>query len=160
SLLLVSHDRALLGLVERIAELTPAGLRLYGGDFAFYEEQRRIVHAAAHQAADEAEKQLREAERAAQEARERQERRAASGRRRGRKTGVGKMAAGNLLRAAENTAGRLGGRHERIVERAEAEAAAAQAQRPEEHQIRVDLAPGGVPAGKRIVEAEGLRYRY
>ncbi|HEX8387092.1 MAG TPA: ABC-F family ATP-binding cassette domain-containing protein [Rubricoccaceae bacterium] len=159
-LLLASHDRALLEAVDRVAELTPAGLRLYGGGFAFYQEQRQTEHEAAHAAAAEAEKQLREAERAAREARERQGRRATSGLKQGRRTGVGKMAAGINKRAAENTAGRLGGRHERIVEQAEGQAAAARSRRPEDRQIHVDLARGGVPAGKRIVEATDLGYRY
>jgi ATPase subunit of ABC transporter with duplicated ATPase domains len=159
-LLVVSHDRGLLERVDRIAELTPAGLRLYGGGFTFYQEQRRTEAEAAHRAAAEAEKQLREAERAAREARERQARRAASGLKRGRRTGVGKMAAGNLKRDAENTAGRLGGRHERIVEQAQDRAAEAQALRPEDRAIRVDLAAGAIPAGKRILEASGVRYHY
>ncbi|KVE85125.1 ABC transporter ATP-binding protein [Burkholderia cepacia] len=39
-LVIVSHDRALLADVQRIVELTPQGVRSYGGNYAFYRAQR------------------------------------------------------------------------------------------------------------------------
>lgn len=160
TLLVVSHDRALLNLVDRIAELTPGELREYGGNFTFYQEQRRTEREAARQAAAEAKKQLRNAEQAARDALERQARRAASGLKRGRNTGMGKMAAGILKRAAENTGGRIGRHHERIVERAEGRLERAEDELPDNRQISIDLVPGGVPSGKRIIEADELCFRF
>ncbi|CAM4024117.1 putative ABC transporter ATP-binding protein YdiF [Pseudomonas reidholzensis] len=48
-LLVISHDRDLLGHLQRIVELTPQGLHSYGGDYAFYaqakaEQQQRAQH--------------------------------------------------------------------------------------------------------------------
>ncbi len=160
TLLVVSHDRTLLNLVDRIAELTPKGIREYGGGFAFYEAQRQTELDAARRTAAEAEKQLRDAERTAREARERQAKRASTGRRHGRDTGMGKYAAGIHKEAAERTTRRIGRHHERIVDHAAEVQSRAEEQLPEDRQINIDLEPGGVPRGKRIVEAFDLRYRF
>lgn len=39
-LLVISHDRELLGQMQRIVELSPQGLRSYGGDYRFYAQAR------------------------------------------------------------------------------------------------------------------------
>src|SRR5262249_49843906 len=65
-LLIVSHDRELLGLMDRIVELSPHGLRVYGGNFAVYTAQRDAEAAAAQRELGEAAKQLRKTRRQAQ----------------------------------------------------------------------------------------------
>lgn len=74
-LIVISHDRALLREMQRIVELTPSGLRSYGGNYDLYAGQKQ-----AEQANAEAELALRKRERrqeqaALREQRERQERR-------------------------------------------------------------------------------------
>ncbi|WP_321916257.1 ABC-F family ATP-binding cassette domain-containing protein [Paraburkholderia sp. J11-2] len=49
-LVVVSHDRALLGDMQRIVEVTPTGLRTYGGNYASYRTQRDAEHEAAKSA--------------------------------------------------------------------------------------------------------------
>ncbi|KVF21031.1 ABC-F family ATP-binding cassette domain-containing protein [Burkholderia cepacia] len=53
-LVIVSHDRALLADVQRIVELTPQGMRSYGGNYAFYRAQRDADQDAAQAALDNA----------------------------------------------------------------------------------------------------------
>ncbi|MCA8274978.1 ATP-binding cassette domain-containing protein [Burkholderia sp. AU30280] len=53
-LVIVSHDRALLADVQRIVELTPQGVRSYGGNFALYRAQRDAEQDAAQSALDNA----------------------------------------------------------------------------------------------------------
>ncbi|MDN7612779.1 ABC-F family ATP-binding cassette domain-containing protein [Burkholderia cepacia] len=53
-LVIVSHDRALLADVQRIVELTPQGVRSYGGNYAFYRAQRDADLDAAQAALDNA----------------------------------------------------------------------------------------------------------
>lgn len=40
-LIVISHDRALLNSMARIVELSPAGLRHYGGNYALYAAQKQ-----------------------------------------------------------------------------------------------------------------------
>ncbi|TCW66482.1 ABC-F family ATP-binding cassette domain-containing protein [Burkholderia sp. SRS-25] len=51
---IVSHDRALLAGVQRIVELTPQGVRSYGGNYALYRAQRDAEQDAAQSALDNA----------------------------------------------------------------------------------------------------------
>ncbi|KVR13008.1 ABC transporter ATP-binding protein [Burkholderia ubonensis] len=53
-LVVVSHDRALLADVQRIVELSPHGLRVYGGNYAFYRAQRDAEQDAAQAALEHA----------------------------------------------------------------------------------------------------------
>ncbi len=40
--IIVSHDRALLNQCERILEITPLGMEVYGGNYDFYTEQKEL----------------------------------------------------------------------------------------------------------------------
>ncbi len=40
TLIIVSHDRTLLNLLDDMAEMTPKGIKRYGGNFNFYEAQK------------------------------------------------------------------------------------------------------------------------
>ena len=79
ALLVVSHDRELLSAMQRIVELSPMGLRDYGGGYAFYaqaraQEQERAMRALEH---SKAERRRGEAEaRAREESQQRRQARA------------------------------------------------------------------------------------
>lgn len=52
--LVASHDRELLSLMPRILELSPAGLRNFGGNYADYQRQREAEQQAAYAALEHA----------------------------------------------------------------------------------------------------------
>ena len=58
-MLIVSHDRELLGLVDQIADLSDGSLRMYGGNLAAYEAMREGEQAAALRAVSAAEADVR-----------------------------------------------------------------------------------------------------
>ncbi len=159
-LLVVSHDRHLLSLVTQIAELQPDGLQLYGGDFAFYQEQRALARLAAEQTLHSTEQRLKDAKLTAQRARERQERHQAHGRKTSGRQNLPAIVAGKLQRDAENTAARLRDRHAQKVEYLRQELQVARGQLPIETQIKVDLASSVVPPQKRLVELRAVNYRF
>ncbi|PMQ08322.1 putative ABC transporter ATP-binding protein YheS [Pseudomonas sp. AD21] len=53
ALIVVSHDRQLLERMQRIVELTPLGVTVYGGNFCAYQQQRQIHQAAAQATLDQ-----------------------------------------------------------------------------------------------------------
>jgi ATPase subunit of ABC transporter with duplicated ATPase domains len=159
AVLVATHDRALLALADRVAELRGGGLRLYGGGWSGFLEARRVEREAAGRAVRAAEQGLDAARRAAREAVERQARRSASGRRGAARGGVPKIVRGAMKRSAEVTAGRLKGLHEERVEAAAAAFARARTEAPDDPRIVVDLETTRVPARKRLVEAEGVNVR-
>ena len=159
-LVVVSHDRKLLSLVDQIAELDSTGLKFYGGNYAFYKEQRGVEKAAAEQSFAFAKLRLKRAQAAARKVAESQERRSSAGHKRAIRTGISRMAAGNLRRKAENSTSRLKGRHEKKIEDASRDLQLARKSLPVDTQIAVDLNRTAVPASKRMVELEGVNYRY
>ncbi|MCL4808548.1 MAG: ATP-binding cassette domain-containing protein, partial [Thermoanaerobaculia bacterium] len=159
AVLVATHDRALLALADRIAELRGGRLRLYGGGWTGFLEARRTEREAAERGVRSAEQGLEAARSAAREARERQARRTASGKRAALREGVPKMARGAMKRSAEVTAGRLKGVHGERVQAAVASLARARAELPDDPRIAVDLEATRVPARKRLVDADGLNVR-
>lgn len=79
-MLLISHDRQLLAEVASIHELSPLGLRSYGGNYAIYRQQKRLEQQAAEQAVVTAQKALSQGMRVQQQSRERADQRASQGR--------------------------------------------------------------------------------
>lgn len=159
-LVVASHDRELLEQMDQIARLDANGLRLYGGNFSFYLEQRELERAAAERRLFDAQKEHRLARQQAQTMRERQDQRKASGKRAGRRSGVGKMAAGNFQRAAEATAGRLGDRHAAKVEATSEAVQEAREAVLVEETISIDLSFTEIPARKRIASLRGVNVRF
>jgi ATPase subunit of ABC transporter with duplicated ATPase domains len=159
-LIVVSHDRRLLSLVDQLAELSANGLKFYGGDYDFYREQRRIEREAAESSLAGAQQRLKSARATAIRAKERQQRRQSSGRKRAFKEKIPPIAAGNRQAAAENTAARIKGRHELKIESIQAEVKSARLNLPIEHQIKIDLKSSKALPGKRLVELIEVNYRY
>jgi ATPase subunit of ABC transporter with duplicated ATPase domains len=159
-LLLVSHDRVLLSYVDQIAEMSSNGLKLYGGNFEFYQQQRSIEKAAAEQTLVGAKQRLKDARLTARKSMERQEKRNSTGEKRAAKKALPPIMAGAMKRKAENSTARLKGRHEMKVEQARQVVQEARNNLPEEHQIIIDLENSPVPAQKRMIEVSGLNYRY
>jgi ATPase subunit of ABC transporter with duplicated ATPase domains len=159
-LIVVSHDRRLLALLDQIAELNANGLKLYGGDYEFYRQQREAERIAAEETLQGARQRLKEAKLTAQRAAERQQRKQSHGRRNVLKRNLPPIVAGGLSRAAENTAARLKDRHQRKVDHAKQEVGEARKGLPIELQIAVDLERSKVPPNKRMIELVGVNYRW
>ena len=154
--IVISHDRALLDIMDAIVELTGLGATSYGGNWSHYRERKALELASAQHDLDVAERQVRDAARAAQETREKQDRRDAGGRKKGAKGDMPKIVMGGLKRQAEETAGGLDRLAEKQAGAAEAQARAARAQIEVLAPFAVKLAPSGLPAGKMVLRATGL----
>ncbi len=159
-LVVVSHDRRLLALLDQIAELNANGLKIYGGDYEFYRQQREADIDAAEETLQGARQRLKEAKLSAQRAAERQQRKQSHGRRNILKRNLPSIVAGGLSRAAENTAARLKGRHQQKVDHAKQVVEGARKNLPIELQIAVDLERSKVPPNKRMIELVEVNYRW
>jgi ATPase subunit of ABC transporter with duplicated ATPase domains len=159
-LVVVSHDRRLLALLDQIAELNANGLKIYGGDFEFYRQQREVERSAAEGTLQGARQRLKEAKLTAQRAAERQQRRLSNSGRNSFKRNLAPIVADNWRRAAENTAARLKDRHQRKVDHAKQEVEGARKNLPIELQIAVDLERSKVPPNKRMIELVQVNYTW
>jgi ATPase subunit of ABC transporter with duplicated ATPase domains len=154
--LLASHDRALLERVDRIVELTPIGISLFGGVWSAFAEARKAARTRAADDLDRASDALRNTERALQKAREKKARRDKAGRAWRAKGIEDKMFMDREKERAENSAAResqLAGRL--LGERAEAlEVARAQVEilTP----LSIDLPRSHLPGGRELVALQDV----
>ena len=157
-LLIVTHDRTLLGAVDRIVELTPTGARSYGGGWALFKEQREAERRGARAQLKDAEAELRKEKRAAQERIERQERRTGQGARHAGKTGMSKVERGARKESSEKTAGRVGEVNEARLSSSRDTLREAKARVEEVERIAVSLKSSGLRNSRRVREAKGLGF--
>ena len=160
TVVIVSHDRQLLRAMDRIAELSPHGLALYGGNYALYRAQRDGEAAAAQAALQRA---LAERDAALAKLRREQaarQRRQARGRRMARTANLPAMTINHLRETAEATAARDARRDagKRQSLDGAVRAAAERAQQPPA--IVLALPASRVPADKPVLQLQGLRLPY
>ncbi|WP_328814092.1 ABC-F family ATP-binding cassette domain-containing protein [Nonomuraea cypriaca] len=158
-LLVVSHDRALLDRMDRIAELDRGEMRYYGGDFTAYEEAVRTEQEAAERTVRSAEQELKREKRELQQARERAERRASNAARNLKNAGLPRIFAGNMKRGAQESAGRAGQTHAARVSDAKTRLDEAGRAVRDEQKIVLHLPGTNVPAGRTVFHGEHLRAR-
>jgi ATPase subunit of ABC transporter with duplicated ATPase domains len=156
TVVLVSHDRQLLRCVDRIAELSPRGLTLYGGNYTLYRAQRD-GHESAAQAALQRARAMRDAalleQRRAQLARQRRQ---ARGRRMARTANLPAITINGLRETAEATAARDARRdssQRQSLDGAVRTAAERAAQPPA---MLLPLPTSRVPPDKPVLELQGL----
>lgn len=111
TLLVVSHDRKLLNLLDAICELRPNAAVLYGGNYDFYAEQKRLESEALGHDIQNKEKALRKAKDKQRESIERQEKSDAKGKKKQEKAGVARIMMNTLRNNAENSTSKVKGVH-------------------------------------------------
>ncbi|MFE7424221.1 ABC-F family ATP-binding cassette domain-containing protein [Streptomyces sp. NPDC057545] len=159
-LLVVSHDRALLDRMERIAELESGELRFYGGNFTEYEAAVQAEQEVAEKNVRNAEQELKREKREMQQARERAERRASNAARNLKNAGLPRIVAGGLKRSAQESAGRSGQMHASRVGEAKARLDEAGRSLRDEQRIALDLPDTDVPAGRTLFLGERMRVQH
>ncbi|MFF4628931.1 ABC-F family ATP-binding cassette domain-containing protein [Streptomyces griseorubiginosus] len=158
-LLLVSHDRALLDRMERIAELGSDELRFHGGNFTEYEEAVRAEQEVAEKNVRNAEQELKREKREMQQARERAERRMSNASKNLKNAGLPKIFAGTMKRGAQEAAGRSGTLHASRVSDAKARLDEAGRALRDEQRLTLELPDTQVPAGRNLFIGEGMQVR-
>jgi ATPase subunit of ABC transporter with duplicated ATPase domains len=161
-MLIVSHDRELLALMDQIAELTgapgsPGGsLRMYGGNLEAYEAQLATEQAAARRAVAAAEAGVRREKRDLMANQTKQARRDRQGRAEAASGSLPPIVAHARKRAAQETAGRSREIGLERVAAAETRLAEAEEAVRDDDTIRISLPGTAVPAGRTVLTVRGL----
>ncbi len=159
-MLVISHDRELLNLMDRIVELSEKGARLFGGNFDSYEEQKILEREASVRLFTTAQQELKKIKKQAQEVRQRQEKRTSHAKKRARTQNIPKIVLNKLKRSGEETAGKLKTLHDERVTEAQIKLNQAKENIPLGNQIHVDLSQTEVPKGKLMVELKNVSFDY
>ena len=146
-----SHDRALLERVDRIVDLTPVGVTVFGGGWSDFKAARDAARAQAEADLDRAGSELKRTERAAQDASEKQDRRDKRGRAARAKGDAPKMLLDARKQKAETTRARGGDVAGRLTEAGRAAFEAARARVAVETPLHIDLPQTGLPPGRDLL---------
>ncbi|MFC7303539.1 ABC-F family ATP-binding cassette domain-containing protein [Streptomyces monticola] len=159
-LVVVSHDRELLDLVDQIADLRAGEVRWYGGTFSAYEEALAVEQEAAERMVRVAETDLKRQKRELSEAHMKLARRV----RYGNKMSANKREPKIIMNARKREAQVAAGKHrimheEKLTEAKERLDEAVEAVRDDD-EIRVDLPFTAVPPGRSVLTLRELKLRY
>lgn len=158
--IVVSHDRALLGQMDAIVEMTSLGVTRYGGNWDAYRERKAVEMKAAEHGLAHAQKRVAEIERKAQSASERQDRRDASGARKGARGDLPRILLGSRKSNAEASRGDGVRRSER--QQAEAQQAMAEARERVEilRRLSIVLPPTGLASSRQVLRLDAVTAGY
>ncbi|MGW5257063.1 ABC-F family ATP-binding cassette domain-containing protein [Streptomyces sp. NPDC004012] len=159
-MVVVSHDRELLDLVDQIADLRSGEVVWFGGTFSAYEEALAAEQEAAERMVRVAEADVRKQRRELADAQVKLARRKRYGQRMWDSKREPKIVMGGRKRAAQESAGKHRILHEeRLAEARERLDEAAGAVRDDD-EIRVDLPYTAVPPGRSVLTLRDLELTY
>ncbi|GLX01198.1 ABC-F family ATP-binding cassette domain-containing protein [Microtetraspora sp. NBRC 16547] len=153
SLVVVSHDRTLLDLVDQIVDLPVR--RTFGGTFSEYEEVLEIEHEAAQRMVRAAEGDLRRQKRELAEARIKLDRRLRYGNKMYEQKREPKIVMQERKRQAQVSAGKHRSMHQEKLSEARDRLAEAEEAVRDDAEIRVELPRTEVPAGRTVLTVGG-----
>ena len=148
---IASHDRALLEQVDRIVELSPVGVTVFGGPWSAFAEMRGAAAVRIEAEVERAGRALKQTERDAQKARERQDRRDKAGRAKRAKGDAPKILLDAAAERAEHSAARGGQIAERLTGARIEALDDARARLEIVTPLAIDLPKSGLPAARELL---------
>ncbi|MBT3154345.1 ABC-F family ATP-binding cassette domain-containing protein [Streptomyces sp. CHD11] len=159
-MIVVSHDRELLELVDQIADLRCGEVTWYGGNYSAYEEALAVEQEAAERMVRAAEADFRKQKRELVDAQMKLARRKRYGQKMWDQKREPKIVMGARKRAAQESAGKHRIMHEeKVAEARERLDGAVEAVRDDD-EIRVDLPYTAVPPGRDVLTVRDLSLAY
>ena len=160
TLIVVSHDRRLLNLLNMICDLSKDGIAAYGGNYDFYIEQKRIAINALAQDIHGAEKALKKAKDRERETVERQRKLDARAKKSIGNAALPKIVANTRKNSAERSTAKIAGVHAAKVENIKQELQRLRSSLSETDQIRFGFDRSKLHKGKSIFIARHINFWY
>lgn len=160
TLVIVSHDRKLLNLLDSVYELSKNGIKNYGGNYDFYKAQKLIEENALHQDIQSKEKALRKAKEKERVTLERQQKLDSRGKQKQEKEGVAKIMMNTLRNNAENSTSKLKSVHTEKIDNLSNDLQDLRTSLPAIDQMKFGLNNSALHTGKFLVKAMGVNFTY
>ncbi|RDB36740.1 MAG: ABC transporter ATP-binding protein [Spirobacillus cienkowskii] len=158
--LIVSHDPVLLNIVDQCAELFLGKIRIYGGNFALYQEQRQLENSAANRTYQDAEKELQIRKQQETRAHEISARRSSNAKKNQSSLGLPKVAINFFKNNSEKSAGKSNELHQQKVDEAQDRLHEAKQNLRNEERIVIDLPDTLVHDHKKILNIKSVTFSY
>lgn len=160
TVIVVSHDRELLNLTDRIAEISGGEISNYGGNYDLYLEQKQTESEALNNEIHNKELALKRARAKERDTNERQQKLDARGKGKKEKSGVARIMLNTLRNNAENSSAKLREAHADKTREISVELRTLRKELPGIDKIDFDFKDSGLHKGKLLFEAEHLNFCY
>ena len=160
ALLVISHDRKLLNLLDAVCELSMRGITIYGGNYDFYSEQKNAEQDALNSDIKSKEKALRKAKEKERESAERQQKLDVRGKKKQEKAGVARILMNTLRDKAENSTSKLKNVHSEKIGGLSQELKELRSTVPDIDKMKFGFDNSSLHKGKIIFKATDINFSY
>ncbi|MGX5686903.1 ABC-F family ATP-binding cassette domain-containing protein [Chryseobacterium cucumeris] len=160
TVVIVSHDRTLLNLVDTIFELSNQGIATYGGNYDFYAEQKEVEEEALQNDIHSKERALKKAKEKERETLERKQKLDARGKGKQEKSGVARIMMNTLRNNAEKNSSKLKSVHAEKISGISGDLRDLRSSLKNFEQMKVNFNDSNLHSGKVLITAEDLNFSY
>jgi ATPase subunit of ABC transporter with duplicated ATPase domains len=160
TILIVSHDRELLGLVNKTMELTPSSIEIYGGNYDFYNQQKQIKMDALQAQLADKEKTIKQTQQRSREIAEQRQKQESRGKTQKAKAGIPRIAMGRLKDISERSSAKMNNEQHEKINNISSEINSIKRKIQEELILRINITNPTLHKGKRLVEAKEINIIY
>ncbi|WP_394334314.1 ATP-binding cassette domain-containing protein [Spirosoma aerolatum] len=159
-MLVVSHDRVLLNLLDTTLELSKSGIEVFGGNYDFYREQKEGKLNALQAQLDENTKSLRQAQQRARDLSEQRQKQESRGKAQGKTQSLPRIIAGGRKSQAEQSTAKLKDiQNEKLTDLSD-NLKQIRSQIQDYQILKIDLYPSDLHRGKILVEAQNINVAF
>lgn len=160
TLLIVSHDRTLLNILNKTLEMTKNEISVYGGGYDFYNEQKKVENNALEQDVQSKEKALKKAKEKERESIERQNKLDSRGKKKQEKSGVARIMMNTLRNKAENSSSKIKDVHAEKISGISEDLRNLRSSLPNIDQMKFGFNNTSFLKGKTLCKALEINYSY
>lgn len=160
ALLVVSHDRKLLSLLQTIFEMSEAGIGVYGGGYDFYTAQKQLENNALKLDLLSKERSLRKAKEKERQTLERQQKLDARGKQKQEKSGVARIMMNTMRNNAENSTAKVKGVHAEKITGIAKELFDLRSSLPGLDEMKFGFDSSALHSGKVLFRADEINFKY
>lgn len=160
TVVIVSHDRMLLNLVDTIFELSNQGIATYGGNYDFYTEQKEVEDEALQNDIHAKERALKKAKEKERETIERKQKLDARGKQKQEKSGVARIMMNTLRNNAEKNTSKLKSVHAEKISGISGDLRDLRSSVRNSDQMKVNFNDSGLHSGKILMTVENVNYSF
>ena len=160
SLIVVSHDRKLLNLLDTVCELSKQGINVYGGNYDFYKEQKQIENNALNQDIQSKEKALRKAKEKERETIERQQKLDTRAQKGLGKAGLPKIVSNTWKNSAERSTAKIASVHSEKIGGISQDLQELRSALPDIDKMKFGFGNSALHKGKILFTAKDINFAY